>query len=230
MFKPIEIDPYHGFYFLKSKKEATGPGDTIWFDVKSDGKLSLILCDGVSSSVSDSRSSQYAVEAISELVKSKRLLESLKKDMIITMEDLNQDLLAKNLCTTLCFYSGHKDENIIVNSGDSVFLIFDQDRNIVFYNNVYNLKHSSEGVFETPDGREHMLITCLGHYSSRYEVSTDVALPDSYEIITFSDGLLQYVDNMDDLFKMVDTMNDSRDEFMLPEKNADDVSLIYIKV
>jgi len=230
MFKPIDIDPYKGFYFIKSKKEDKEPGDTIWFDVKSDGKLSLILCDGVSSSVSDTRSSQYAVEEISELVKSKRLLESLKKDIIITMEDLNQDLLAKNLCTTLCFYSGHQDENVIVNSGDSVFMIFDQDRNLMFYNNVYNLKHSSEGVFEVPDGREHMLITCLGHYSSRYEVSTDVALPDNYEIVTFSDGLLQYVDSLESLFALIENMSERRDEFELADKNMDDVSLIYIKV
>jgi serine/threonine protein phosphatase PrpC len=229
VFKPIELDPYKGFYYLKSKEGKELPGDSIWFDVRSEDKLSLILCDGVSSSESDSKASQMSVERLSELVKSKRVLESLKKDLIITLDDLNHDLLSKNLSTTLCFFSGNQDENVIATSGDSALLILDQDRNVIFYNNIYNLKHSSEGVFEVPDGREHMLITCLGHYSSRFEVSSDIMLPKNFEIITFSDGVLQYVDSMKSLFTLIDVMKEKGQDFSFPDANMDDVSLIYVK-
>ena len=229
MFKPIELDPYTGFYCVKPKKQSKEPGDSIWFDLKSEDKLNLILCDGVSSSESDYKSSQMAVERLSELVKSKRVSESLKKDLIITLEDLNQDMLAKNYSTTLCFFSGNRDENVIVTSGDSGLLVFDQDRNIIFYNNIYNLKHSSEGIFEVPDGREHLLITCLGHHTPRYEVSTDIKLPKHFEIITFSDGVLQYVDDLQSLFTLIDVVKEQGQDFTLPEENLDDFSMIYVK-
>jgi len=229
VFKPIELDPYKGFYYLKSKGNRDLAGDTIWFDVKADGKLSLILCDGVSSSESDIKSSQLAVERLSELAKSKRIMDSLKKDVLITLEDLNQDLLSKNLSTTLCFFSGNSDENLVATSGDSALLIFDQDRNLLFYNNIYNLKHSSEGIFETPDGREHMLTNCLGHYSSKYEISTDISFPKSFEIITFSDGILQYVDSMKSLFTLIDVMKEQGQDFSFADENMDDLSMIYIK-
>ena len=231
MFKPIELNSYKGFYYIKPKGEGELGGDSIWFDTRSNDKLSLILCDGVSSSESDSQSSQMAVERLSKLVKSKRTLESLKKDLIITLEKLNQEFLSKNLSTTLCFFSGgNKDENIIVTSGDSALLIFDQDRNPIFYNNIYNLKHSSEGVFEIPDGREHMLITCLGHYGSKYEISSGVSLPRSYEIVTFSDGILQYVNSIKSLFTLIDAMKNKGQDFVFPDKNMDDLSIIYIQV
>ena len=229
MFKSIELNSYKGCYYVKPKRGKELSGDTIWFDVRSEDKLNLVLCDGVSSSESDSQSSQIAVERISKLVKSKRLLRSLKRDLIITLEDLNYDLMSKNFSTTLCFFSGNSNENVIVTSGDSVLFIFDQDRNLIFYNNIYNLKHSSEGVFETPDGREHILITCLGSHCLRYEISSNIALPTNYEIVTFSDGILQYVDSIKSLFNLIDMMNEKGEEFVFPEENMDDLSMIYIK-
>jgi|GEM_PF-4872623 len=229
MYKAIELKDLSGFQFLKEKKEDQASGDAFWFEAKNKDKFSFVLCDGVSSSESDSESSQITVKTLSKFIQSKRNISSLRKELFTKLDSLNNTLLKKNLSTTLCMFSKDKDQNLVVATGDSAILIFDQNRNLCFYNNIYNLKHSSEGVFEEPSGLEHMLINCLGHGSCKYETSFNVPLPDQFEVLCFSDGALQYIESPKKLFEFVDRVLMDKEKFELPVKNFDDFSMIYLK-
>ncbi len=229
MYKAIELKDLSGFQFLKEKKEDQASGDAFWFEGKNKDIFSFVLCDGVSSSESDFESSNTAVKTLSKFIKSKRNISSLIKDLFPKLDGLNATLLKKNLSTTLCMFSKDKNQNLIVSSGDSALLIFDENRNLCFYNNIYNLKHSSEGVFEEPSGLEHMLINCLGHGSCKYETSFNVPLPEKFEILSFSDGALQYIASPKKLFEFVDRILMDKEKFELPVKNFDDFSMIYLK-
>lgn len=229
MNSKVENKKYFGFTFVKSKKTEEPPGDHLWLDIKQKS-IRFILCDGVSSSSSDSASSQLVVKNLADKMLKKRSVKTFKSEFPELVNTLNKKMLSENLSSTVCLFNGGDAQNFVACAGDSALVIRDQQKNIIYYNNIYNLKHSSEGIFsKTDDQREHIITTCLGIANLRLEICSDIKLEKGFEILSFSDGLVQYVKSVDEAFAFTqELINGNADLFKEP--NFDDVSIVYIKI
>lgn len=228
MFKKIENECFNGFQYLKAKPDKAEAGDFLDLNFSKD-KVKLVLCDGVSSAASDSEASQKAVQSLSSLMKKKKNIKTFSRSLVDHLALLNDELHEKELYTTFCLFYGDKDENIIATSGDSALIIRSKEGQALFHNNIYNLKCSSESIFSAPDGREHIILTCLGHHPFRYELSSDIEIDSGTELFCFSDGLLQYTKNIEQVSLFVEQIQKDPEMTFIAEKNYDDISLVYLK-